>query len=98
MDQKNELVIILYLTCNAFVHVVLVLIIFLLKWFHLLAIFFYYYSFFCLCSFMVRCLEPFGPSSRKIRKIFEGKIDKEGINWKSVYGENKDFYYEEFTA
>ena len=47
---------------------------------------------------MVRSLEPFGPSSRKIRKIFEEKIDKEGINWKSVSGETKDFYYEEFMV
>ena len=47
---------------------------------------------------MVRSLEPFGPCYRKIRKIFEEKIDKEGINWKSVYGETKDFYYEEFTV
>ena len=46
---------------------------------------------------MVHSLEPFGPSSSKIRKIFKEKIDKEGINWKSVYGETKDFYYEEFT-
>ena len=47
---------------------------------------------------MVRSLEPSGPSSRKIGKIFEEKIDKEGINWKSVYGETKDFYYEEFMV
>ena len=47
---------------------------------------------------MVRSLEPSGPSSRKIRKIFEEKIDKEGINWKSVSGETKDFYYEEFMV
>ena len=47
---------------------------------------------------MVRSLEPFGRSSRKIRKIFEEKIDKEGINWKSVYGETQDFYNEEFTV
>ena len=51
-----------------------------------------------ICSFMVRSLEPSGPSSRKIRKIFEEKIDKEGINWKSVSGETKDFYYEQFTV
>ena len=47
---------------------------------------------------MVRSLEPSGPSSCKIRKIFEEKIDKEGINWKSVSGETRDFYYEEFTV
>ena len=47
---------------------------------------------------MVCSLEPFGPSSHKIWKIFEEKIDKEGINWKSIYGENKDFYYEEFMV
>ena len=47
---------------------------------------------------MVRSLEPSGPSSHKIRKIFEEKIDKEGINWKSVSGETKDFYYEEFMV
>ena len=47
---------------------------------------------------MVRSLEPSGPSSCKIRKIFEEKIDKEGINWKSVFRETKDFYYEEFTV
>ena len=47
---------------------------------------------------MVRNLEPYEPSSRKIRKIFEEKIHKEGINWKSVYGETKDFYYEEFMV
>ena len=47
---------------------------------------------------MVHRLEPSGPSSRKIRKIFEEKIDKEGINWKSVSGETKDFYNKEFTV
>ena len=47
---------------------------------------------------MVRSLEPSEPSSRKIRKIFEEKIDKEGINWKSVSGETKGFFYEEFTV
>ena len=47
---------------------------------------------------MVRSLEPSRPSSRKIRKVFEEKIDKEGINWKFVYGETKDFYYEEFMV
>ena len=46
---------------------------------------------------MVRSLEPSRPSSRKIRKIFEEKIDKEGINWKYVSRETKDLYYEEFT-
>ena len=48
--------------------------------------------------FLVRSLEPSGPSSCKIRKIFEEKINKEWINWKFVYGETKDFYYEEFTV
>ena len=47
---------------------------------------------------MVRILEPSRPSSRKIRKIFEEKINKEGINWKYVFRETKDFYYEEFTV
>ena len=47
---------------------------------------------------MVRSLEPSGPSSRNIRKIFKEKIDKEWINWKSVSGESKEFYYEEFTV
>ena len=47
---------------------------------------------------MVHSLEPSGPCSRKIRKIFEEKINKEGINWKSVSRETKDFYYEEFTV
>ena len=47
---------------------------------------------------MVRSLEPYGSCSHKIRKIFEEKIDKEGINWKSVYGETKYFYYELFTV
>ena len=74
----------------------LVLIIFLLQWFHLLAIFFFFLI--CLCSIMVRSLEPYGSCSRKIRKIFEEKIDKEGINWKSVYGETKYLYYELFTV
>ena len=47
---------------------------------------------------MLHSLEPSRSCSRKIRKIFEEKIDKEGINWKSVYGEIKDLYYEEFTV
>ena len=47
---------------------------------------------------MVRSLKPFGPCSCKIRKNFEEKIDKEGINWKFVSSETKDFYYEEFTV
>ena len=59
---------------------------------------FFFLILLCLFSFIVRSLEPSGPSSRKIRKIFEEKINKEGINWKSVYGETKDFYYEEFTV
>ena len=46
---------------------------------------------------MVHSVEPSGPSSRKIMKIFEEKIDKKGINWKSVYGETKDFYYKEIN-
>ena len=45
---------------------------------------------------MVCSLEPSGPCSNKIRKIFEEKIDKERINWMSVSWETKDFYYEEF--
>ena len=47
---------------------------------------------------MVCSLEPSRPCSRKIRKIFEEKIDSEGINWKSVSRETKDFYYQEFTV
>ena len=47
---------------------------------------------------MLRSLESSGSCSCKIRKIFEEKIDKEGINWKFVSRENKDLYYEEFTV
>ena len=47
---------------------------------------------------MVCSLERSGPSSRKIRKIFEERINKEGINWKSVSRETKDFYYDEFAV